>query len=529
LSFDGSVPFVRVFYEHQLWGAHPLVTMYELRTTLHANHSGDYHDWASLTVYEALPHDFTDQLYDLSYWQSRRAHEAALHRLEAAVPELSDAESADTRDKSYRTLVANVAEQEGKLPSGGPYGSEGDGLRAAGWKRIAEVDWKLALATEQSDLLDNCIRHMKQALAVYQKMVAGFLGSDDDVIHKKANLHWALTQVLSLSVVLGDDFDHASWITAKLSADTDLSHQMPDGRAWAHVSLTELSLLRLADRTLEEHERAEAARDAKNNAQRIVGLVSADAEQVMATRRQLLRYLRWYGDSRFGEALDRLDLGSRPHWEQSGGLLDTARQIVEILGGEHDDSDVGEKNGDGPDRDPVVPEGLEPVLAESSVEAGSARPASVAIDEDAMFDIEMLPAGRSESNPRRQWPQGHRKAPDRPGRRVGQPRVRALRHDPHRLRSHRRCHPLSPGPRDGCDVQRHLVQRLEPTQRFPCSSGGGAVFSGVVGSGEKTPVEPRVHRLGPRDPDSRRRSRRATVATHHAERRYGADAAHSLG
>src|SRR5262249_55262218 len=55
LSVDGSVPFVERFYQGQLWGEHPLVSLYAVRLHLHSCMGPDTHDWASLVVYEAFP------------------------------------------------------------------------------------------------------------------------------------------------------------------------------------------------------------------------------------------------------------------------------------------------------------------------------------------------------------------------------------------------------------------------------------------------------------------------------------------
>ena len=83
-----------------------------------------------------------------------------------------------------------------------------------------------------------------------------------------------LTQVLSTSLLFGgatddgtghdadwDDQQESWWTTSKLSAEIDRDTQTGDTRAWGHVSLIELSLLRLAAPRLDERERfATAAR-----------------------------------------------------------------------------------------------------------------------------------------------------------------------------------------------------------------------------------------------------------------------------
>src|SRR5207253_509945 len=55
------------------------------RAELHARYTSTWHDWASLVVYEALPHALEGQLDALRYLQTRRAMDAALERIDRAV------------------------------------------------------------------------------------------------------------------------------------------------------------------------------------------------------------------------------------------------------------------------------------------------------------------------------------------------------------------------------------------------------------------------------------------------------------
>ena len=84
LSVDGSLPFVEVLYGDLMRGVHPFESLYRLRLKLHANHSGFHHDWASVTVHESLSDRLDAELEEVRYWQSRRAHETALRRVESA-------------------------------------------------------------------------------------------------------------------------------------------------------------------------------------------------------------------------------------------------------------------------------------------------------------------------------------------------------------------------------------------------------------------------------------------------------------
>ena len=154
LSVDGSVPFVERFYQDQLWGEHPLVSLYAIRLHLHSCMGPDTHDWASLVVYEAFPSNLTDQLEDLRYWQARRAQEGALRRFEAmaleALVEQGDCGTPfwtmpNARDR-YEAGLRDVDAMSARLPTEGSYALECAGLRAAGHKRIAQAAFQMAVA-----------------------------------------------------------------------------------------------------------------------------------------------------------------------------------------------------------------------------------------------------------------------------------------------------------------------------------------------------------------------------------------------
>ncbi len=133
LSVAGSIPFVDSFYSDQLRGVHPLKTMYELRLRLHSELGRDYHDWASLVVYEALPDDFEFQCSELRYWQARRALDVALLRLRL---DISPEEIARVLPEgpngavvgSKPTWFTDLEAASKALPTSGPYSVECLGL-----------------------------------------------------------------------------------------------------------------------------------------------------------------------------------------------------------------------------------------------------------------------------------------------------------------------------------------------------------------------------------------------------------------
>src|SRR5262249_56195007 len=127
---DGWGPVVEGFYEGQLWGEHPLVSLYAVRLHLHSCMGPDTHDWASLVVYEAFPSNLTDELEGLRYWQARRAQEGALRRIEALVAQDDGGTPLwampDARDR-YEAGLPDVEAMPARLPTAGP-----DALECAG-------------------------------------------------------------------------------------------------------------------------------------------------------------------------------------------------------------------------------------------------------------------------------------------------------------------------------------------------------------------------------------------------------------
>src|SRR5688572_19184508 len=98
LSKPGSVPLTSRLYQGLLWGEHPLHVLQHVRSELHARFNTNWHDWASLVVYEALPPALDEHLDVLRYAQSRRATNAALERIDLAV--------ASSATASLESLVA---------------------------------------------------------------------------------------------------------------------------------------------------------------------------------------------------------------------------------------------------------------------------------------------------------------------------------------------------------------------------------------------------------------------------------------
>ena len=359
LSIDGSLAFVEVLYRDLMHGEHPFISLYRVRLALHANHSEYHHDWASVTVHEALPDTFDAQLEEVRYRQSRRAHEVALRRVESPIDD----------SQPHKTLVGAVEATAARLPTAGSYAVEAMGLRAAGWKRLAEVEFHRG--DSDTSAYEASARRLRQSLDEYRRAARSLLGSAGEVVNKKVSLHWLLTQLLSTSLLIdssdedqgdaglpsedGDDVHEteegssavvsafrpgrldeekeAWWTTAKLAAEVDRDTLAGEDRAWGHVSLIELWLLRLAAPGLNEEDRREANSEARKNADQLVAIMGLAAEQTVNTCRQIKRYVDWWGSDTFQEEMAAYRVHVVGDWGAPGGLLQAAKGVVAIIDG----------------------------------------------------------------------------------------------------------------------------------------------------------------------------------------------------
>jgi beta-lactamase superfamily II metal-dependent hydrolase len=383
LTEEGSVPFVSRFYEGQLRGEHPLVSLYAVRLDLHSSMSSDSHDWASIVVYESLPPDLSLQLENLRYWQSRRALDGALNRLE----EIAKKNSAGTdalRKETLKSVDSGVAE----LPTTGPYALECAGLRASAHKRVAIDAMEYADRTKNGERVDalaeECRRRLHKSRTEYWRASRAFLAPSAASLRRKSNLHWLLGQVISLDVVLNQPLDLPLLTAACIAADIDLEGTDEVERAWAHVSHTELLLLRLAEAGLKPERRKAIAEKALEHAQAFISLVGPGSEHMATTWRQIDRYVSWWGNRERQRLLGKLGIPKRDHWHVDNGLVPTAMAVANLL----------LKNGGGnpqarTESSTATARAPEPAKKTSTAVKTLARPARPA---NQFLAVEMLPA-----------------------------------------------------------------------------------------------------------------------------------------
>jgi beta-lactamase superfamily II metal-dependent hydrolase len=332
LSKQGSIAVAATTYKGLLWGENPWWLLNQIRSELHSRYTTNSHDWASLVVYEALPANLPDQLEAVRYQQARRAINAALENVDLAVREKGERLSGER----HQELVNQVRCAEEHLLLDGHFAMECLGLRASSAKRLAQAEYNLArqeaTPAERTRHLGECYNLLDRALSDYQQAARGFLVNEGQPVQRVATLHWVLVQTLSMAAVLGKELPEGYWESARLSAEMYLEHPGPQERAWAHGSLSEVWLLRLAVPGLDEQDAARAAGNARQHAGELDKLYPwRDEFPVKSTRRQFARYVEWWGDPAFAEGLAQFGLKRTSDWGRKKGLVETAASLVEIL------------------------------------------------------------------------------------------------------------------------------------------------------------------------------------------------------
>lgn len=404
LSVDGSVPLTKRLYNGFLWGEHPLLSLQEARAELHARFTANWHDWASLVVYEALPRDFSDQLDALLYRQTKRAMDAALEKIDRAVEKKGSKSDPSELEQEVEYAV-------GRFNLNGQYGVECLGLRASSRKRIAQARFKLGgKSKDPYDLLD-------EARIDYLRAVRDLMVNNSRPLQRIATQHWLLVQVASLSSVLGIEPSAGTWEAARLNAELYCDHHDPEQRAWAHGSLAELWLVRLADPSLEEEDRRKIQEKAIREAEALGHFYPGrDEFPVRSTRRQFERYLSWWGDESFAKLVEERRPDSREPWAAPFGVKETAERLVKVLerkkpdggGGTSEAAGGSPAAGEGGGTPPPAPaspssgsSGSEPAPAGAkrgrSLSKPAAPPRAAKRRTAPFFDIEALPAGHGDS------------------------------------------------------------------------------------------------------------------------------------
>jgi hypothetical protein len=325
LSFEGSVRLVECLYEGLLWGKDPRPLLYDLRRRLYTQFR-DNHDWASLTAYVSLPTDIDSQLRGVQIERAMQSINAAMNHADVTTRRLSSyylqsGEPARTQDAEMDALIQDALvkiekakERLKSLLKCLPSEHEAiNGKLASTDKRHAQVHFAaarryLGKARAQKSHDFHMKEHDELLLSARDYYWDSFiLGRSDS---------WAVVQYLSLTIVMQacprfasraslwasaadgrEERDPAAlWSLAHLLTLYDLNSKERSTRIWAHGNIIELYLLASVMGPGDGRpDRKESEKRALRYTDQLVDIAGRDTFEVYSTRRQILRYLEWFG------------------------------------------------------------------------------------------------------------------------------------------------------------------------------------------------------------------------------------------
>jgi hypothetical protein len=335
LSFGGSVRLVECLYEGLLWGNDPRRLLYDLRRRLYTQFQ-ENHDWASLTAYVSLPADFEKQLDNIKIKQASESIDAAMDYADDVIGKLSnkikgkhDADAAQSGgqtgqddNQEKKALVENARRKieaakkrlERLYECIPEQHSEISGLLASTEKRQAEILFRAS----RSEILDEETgkSYVKEHFELLEKARDYYWSS----FRQKKRHAWTMVQYLSLSLILqkpedkdnnelpdksetteesNNSFDKTLknlWSLAYLLSLDDVSSKDEKNRIWAYGNLIELCLLALKMKINNDQIKEGEAEDlAIKYTNALVDIAEPDSFEVYSTRRQILRYIEWFG------------------------------------------------------------------------------------------------------------------------------------------------------------------------------------------------------------------------------------------
>lgn len=331
LSFEGSVRLLECLYEGLLWGVDPRPLLYDLRRRLYSQFQ-DNHDWASMTAYISFPPDFIEQLQGVKIEQAMQSINAAMNHADEATRKLSTkiqtSRSVDDiqapSDEEKKSLIKNAQKkiEDAKarlerLLKGIPNQEwRVNALLASTEKREAEVMWWASKVTSLFDKKEN-----KDFKSRHKKLLRKARDHYWDSFQRKKSSSWAAVQYLSLTLIIersslfhGSDppvsaagvpvetngyrderNPQALWSFAHLLALYEMNSSDKEVRTWGLGNLIELYLLALIMKNEAPEKLEEYSHRALQYAEMLVDLAGRDAFIVYSARRQILRYVEWFG------------------------------------------------------------------------------------------------------------------------------------------------------------------------------------------------------------------------------------------
>lgn len=297
LTKIGSVRMTEALYHRLLRGDDPRLVLYETRRLLFMHAERD-HDWASLVAYSTLPIDFEDQVMAFFERQMQRAIDVGLERAD------------NTKNKYEMDSALNASRKmldlwKSRLPKGDGVKdrtrrAECYGMHGSTWKRIGLLQYDKGNPQEGRVGLE-------KSLSWYRK-------SMDQWALDAEYYHWVATQVLSLTAVLKQPPEAATYLMARQLAERDLSKPKKKQKAWAHGTMAELEMLSTYHiKSPVDHNVVNRVRE---HCKAIVDLMGEDSFHVESTKRQFQRYIDHWGHENWRSIAAEAVKALSPVWSE---------------------------------------------------------------------------------------------------------------------------------------------------------------------------------------------------------------------
>ena len=278
LTKAGSVRMAEALYARILRGDDPRNVLFEVRRQLFM-HAERAHDWASLVAYATVPSDFEDQV---SVFFERQMRQAIIISLDRA----DDADNVTEMESVVEASRKKLDLWKSRLP-------EGSGIKERAGR--AEYYGILGSVWKRSGLLQYQKKQEKKGRIALEKSLAGYRQAMEQWALDEGKYHWNATQVLSLTAVLQQPPEPATFLMARQVAKRDLANSEGSMKAWAHGTLAELEMLATY------HFPAQVAKNQKqlvrDHCKAIVDLMGEDSFHVYSTRRQFERYIAYWSSN----------------------------------------------------------------------------------------------------------------------------------------------------------------------------------------------------------------------------------------
>ena len=334
LSAGGSVVMTQALYNGLMRGDDPRKVLHDVRMKLREQDK-DTHDWASMVAYASLPDNLESQVSYTAYESLKSETNRILERFDndiASIKKESDKKRIAEIKQKFERCRDRIEIVSQRMPQTGDFDTEGQGVVASAYKRIAESSFLLAVTLKEEKDNARYIAHsleaVKKSCEYYEKAIIQNLKSPAG---PRRLLHWVMTQYLSISTILGNKLNLEWWMMAEISANIETKSATGQDLAWAHGTLAELHLLRIVD-PADNKEASFHENKAREHISTLKSTVQADDFAIASTRRQFNRYIEWWGAPEFENHLFMDTEYKRPKaWT---ALIETAENIVESLGGD---------------------------------------------------------------------------------------------------------------------------------------------------------------------------------------------------